>query len=52
MLLGKLREAEVYLRLGLARAYPKNQCYLQVTGVYSFPDYLDGRNFADFGTNP
>jgi len=47
-LLGNLSKGEVYLRIGLARAYPENQCYLQVTGVYSFPDYLDGRSFADF----
>lgn len=39
-----------YLRIGLARgwaAYP-DRCYLQVTGVYPFPDYLQGRWFADF----
>jgi hypothetical protein len=39
----------VYLRIGLARGwgdYP-DRCHLQITGVYSFPDYLDGRCFAD-----
>jgi hypothetical protein len=45
----------VYLRLGLARPFktaptadPK--CYLQVTGIYTFPDYLQGKTFADFLT--
>jgi hypothetical protein len=44
----------VYLRIGLARHWhpdheqPKNRCYLQITGVYTFPDYLGGRCFADF----
>ena len=45
-----LRSNEVFLRIGLARgwdAYP-DRCFLQITGVYSFPDYLDGRTFADF----
>ncbi|MCC6313760.1 MAG: hypothetical protein IT337_07080 [Thermomicrobiales bacterium] len=41
--------ADVYLRVGLARRWDKypDRCYLQITGVYSFPDYLDGRCFAD-----
>jgi hypothetical protein len=45
-----LRESRMFLRIGLARPwndYP-DRCYLQITGVYSFPDYLDGRCFADF----
>lgn len=49
-LTNSLQRAEVYLRIGLARGwkeYPE-RCYLQVTGVYSFPDYLGGRCFADF----
>ncbi len=45
----------VILRLGLARPWRKNtdeeeRCYLQVTGVYTFPDYLEGKTFADFLT--
>jgi hypothetical protein len=40
-----------FLRIGLARPnwdqYP-HCCFLQITGVYTFPDYLDGRCFADF----
>ncbi|MBI4831522.1 MAG: hypothetical protein HY801_08200 [Candidatus Lindowbacteria bacterium] len=49
-----LRDAnEVFLRLGLTRPWAKEKgepecCWLQVTGIYSFPDYLDGRNFTDF----
>lgn len=45
-----LASAHVFLRIGLARRwslYP-DRCTLQITGVYSFPDYLDGRCFADF----
>lgn len=39
-----------YLRIGLARGwgnYP-DRCHLQITGVYTFPDYLRGKCFADF----
>jgi hypothetical protein len=45
-----LQSAQVFLRIGLARGWEKfpDRCYLQVTGVYSFPDYLGGRCFADF----
>ena len=45
-----LKSSEILLRIGLARGwdmYP-DRCYLQITGVYSFPDYLEGRTFADF----
>jgi len=41
-------------RIGLARGFnpdpeqPQNRCYLQIIGVYSFPDYLEGSCFADF----
>ncbi|MCK4581279.1 MAG: hypothetical protein KAU10_08000, partial [Dehalococcoidia bacterium] len=43
----------IYLRLGLARPWlnPKlgqAGCYLQVTGIHTFPDYLQGKSFADF----
>jgi len=40
---------EVYLRIGLARGWEKHpdRCYLQVTGVYSFPDYLGGKVLSD-----
>lgn len=47
----QLRSSEhCFLRLGLARPwrdYP-DRCYLQVTGIFSFPDYLGGRCHADF----
>lgn len=47
-----LRAADrVFLRLGLTRGDWEEhlgRCFLQVTGVYSFPDYLDGRGYADF----
>jgi hypothetical protein len=47
----QLLRSETYLRIGLARPtwieHP-HCCYLQITGVYTFPDYLGGRCFADF----
>lgn len=44
-----LQNSEVILRIGLARRWQKypDRCYLQVTGIYSFPDYLSGRMWAD-----
>lgn len=37
----KLSRALVFLRIGLSRPFKKmyNRCYLQVSGVYAFPDY-------------
>ena len=45
-----LKRLQVYLRIGLARRFPQHpdRCYLQITGVHTFPDYLEGRCFADF----
>lgn len=45
-----LDTSDVYLRLGLARGWREHpdRCYLQITGIYTFPDYLAGRCFADF----
>lgn len=44
-----LRSRTVFLRIGLARGWAKfpERCYLQITGVHTFPDYLEGRTFAD-----
>jgi hypothetical protein len=49
-LTARLRNREVYLRIGLARHWDvhPDRCYLQITGVHTFPDYLDGQCFADF----
>lgn len=49
-LTSSLKRANVYLRIGLARGWEKypDRCFIQVTGVYTFPDYLGGRIFADF----
>ena len=53
-LVSLLQKADrLYLRLGLARPWePEDdggeKCWLQVTGVYTFPDYLNGKCFADF----
>jgi len=43
----------LYLRIGLARPWVRDKdegarCWLQITGVYTFPDYLHGKSFADF----
>jgi hypothetical protein len=48
-LTSRLRKSEVYLRVGLARGWKEypGRCYLQITGVYTFPDYLNGQTFAD-----
>ncbi len=45
-----LQQRRVFLRIGLTRGWSKHpdRHYLQVTGIYSFPDYLQGRCFADF----
>ena len=47
-----LREAaHLYLRVGLARGWAdgtERRCHLQINGDYAFPDYLEGRCFADF----
>jgi len=45
--------SQAWLRLGLTRPFDKNEkgeawCYLQVNGIYTFPDYLEGKCFADF----
>jgi len=40
-ILQRLQSKEIFLRVGLARgwaSYP-TRCYLQITGVYTFPDY-------------
>lgn len=49
----RINDAEaIYLRIGLSRPFqPRSSaeavCYLMVTGVYTFPSYLEGR-FADY----
>lgn len=46
-----LKNSSANLRIGLARPtwqlHP-HCCFLQVNGIYSFPDYLSGKSFADF----
>lgn len=45
-----LKSRTVYLRIGLARGWKEfpDRCYLQITGIHTFPDYLNGKTFADF----
>jgi len=46
-----LKSSMVFLRIGLARGWEKfpDRCYLQITGVHTVPDYLQGKTFADLG---
>jgi hypothetical protein len=43
-----LKSRRVYLRIGLSRKWAKfpGRCYLQINGIYTFPDYLQGMTFA------
>ncbi len=45
-----IRQGTPYLRIGLSRGWKKfpECCFLQVNGIYTFPDYLRGKTFADF----
>jgi hypothetical protein len=40
----------VYLRIGLSRPYgsTRERCFLQINGVHTFPDYLNGKCHADY----
>jgi len=44
-----LQDKQVFIRIGLSRGWEKypDRCYLQITGVYTFPDYLKGHCFSD-----
>jgi len=44
-----LRHIEIYLRIGLSRGWSKfpDRCFLQVNGIHTFPDYLQGKTFTD-----
>jgi hypothetical protein len=44
----------LYLRVGLARGWSEHpdRCFLQITGVFSFPDYVVGKCFADYLAAP
>lgn len=48
-----LMKSEVFLRIGLARSWEEypDKCFLQITGVYTFPDYLKGQTFAYLSPN-
>ena len=50
----ELKKHKVYIRIGLARGWKTfpERCYLQITGIYTFPDYLEGRKFAHFSPKP
>jgi hypothetical protein len=47
------RGGETYLRIGLARGFSNpdwdgKRCYLQVIGIHTAYDYLEGRSWTDF----
>ena len=50
-IMDKLRKAlegkEIYLRIGITREW-RGQKWRQISGVFSIPDWLRGRSFADF----
>lgn len=43
----KFHHEEIWLRIGLTREW-NEWCWLQVNGIYTFPDYLNGSNFDTF----
>ncbi len=45
-----LMSGEVCLRIGLSRGWKKfpDKCFLQVNGIHTFPDYLEGKTFGDY----
>ena len=47
-----LNVERIYLRVGLTRPRQigdrPDMCWTQITGVYTFPDYMEGKSFADF----
>lgn len=44
-----LKTRKVYLRIGLSRGWNKypDRCYLQINAIHTFPDYLEGKTFAN-----
>ncbi len=45
-----LRRRRTWLRIGLTRGWKEypDRCFLQITAIHTFPDYLEGKVFADF----
>lgn len=45
-----LKKMDVYLRIGLSRGWARfpDLCFLQVNGIYTFPDLYEGRKFSDY----
>ncbi|MEK6573846.1 MAG: hypothetical protein AABZ58_05970, partial [Chloroflexota bacterium] len=44
-----LKRKDTYLRIGLSRGWAKfpGRCFLQLNGICTFPDYLEGKTFVD-----
>jgi hypothetical protein len=53
-LTGELKMRNTYLRIGLSRGWKKypERCFLQLNAIHTFPDYLEGKIFADFVSRP
>jgi hypothetical protein len=49
-----LKTRKVLLRIGLSRGWAEHRgrCFLQINGVYTSPDYLEGKTLADFALPP
>ncbi len=43
-----LQGKEIFIRIGIAREW-KGQNWRQVSGIFSIPDWLGGKSFADWG---
>lgn len=45
----RLQTSKTYLRIGLSRGWKifPERCYLQITGIYSFPDYAQGKTLPE-----
>ena len=43
-----LKEKNIYIRIGMTREF-RGQKWRQVSGIFTFPDWLVGRSFVDYG---
>ncbi len=43
-----VKKWNVWLRIGATRPF-YGWCWLQVTAIFTFPDYLEGKTYVDFG---
>jgi hypothetical protein len=43
-----LKGKDIYIRIGITREF-QGQKWKQISGVFTFPDWLDGQSFVDYG---